>query len=354
MVVLQIVVVLIALYFIFWFFKPVFQSFTHTPATDYQHHYIDPNGDGGGQSKRCLFPSIFDRSSVLISLIAPAYNEELRMRAMMDETMAYLVDREQRDRDFTYEVIIVDDGSKDKTTQVGLEYSKRYTVDRVRVLRLATNQGKGGAVQQGMMHARGRYLLMVDADGATDIRDLSKVYSGLQKVEKDGQGIAIGSRAHLADVAVAKRKWYRNILMYGFHFLVSFIGGIQGIRDTQCGFKLFTRKTAQQLFLCQQVRRWCFDVELLHLAQRLGIPVAEVAVRWEEIPGSKLNLLESSVLMGRDLVVIRLAYMTGLWKIVSPETFKPIDGSSLSPFATGKSSPNSPLTTNLKGKTKAN
>jgi dolichyl-phosphate beta-glucosyltransferase len=336
---------------ILWFLTPLRQSWSNQPATSYTHEFIEYSTRNASVSKgRCPFPSIFEpltpAETVKISLIAPAYNEEKRLNFMMDATMTYLTttaewnkkgvfssEKEWNPNMADFEVIIVDDGSKDNTTQLALQYSQKYTSNVVRVLTLGKNQGKGGAVQQGMLHARGKYLLMVDADGATEIRDLSKVFAALQNKEKDGHGIAVGSRAHLAEVAVAKRKWYRNILMYGFHFLVSFVGGIRGINDTQCGFKLFTRKTAQQLFLCQQLRRWCFDVELLHLAQRLGIPIAEVAVRWEEIPGSKLNLIESSILMGRDLVVIRLAYMLGLWKILSPETFKPMDGTSLSPTA---------------------
>lgn len=119
-----------------------------------------------------LFPSIFDPPSLFITLVVPAYNEELRLAPMMDETMRYLRGRQQQDERFTYEVIIVDDGSTDQTVRVAHGYSRKYGADVVRLLQLQRNHGKGGAVRKGMLRGRGRYLLMVDADGATRINDL--------------------------------------------------------------------------------------------------------------------------------------------------------------------------------------
>jgi dolichyl-phosphate beta-glucosyltransferase len=101
--------------------------------------------------------------------------------------------------------------------------------------------------------------------------------------------------------------------MYGFHFAVAVLC-VRGVADTQCGFKLFTRKSAAILAITQQLRRWCFDVELLFLARQYSIPMVEVSVNWHEVEGSKLALMESSFLMARDLVIIRLCYLTRLWK----------------------------------------
>jgi len=163
---------------------------------------------------------------------------------------------------------------------------------------------------------------MVDSDGATRISDLDKLEAKLVSIEStSGAGVVVGSRAHLQQDAVAKRKWYRNILMYGFHFLVSLLC-VRGVADTQCGFKLFTRKAAQHLFVTQNLRRWSFDVELLFVAQRLGFPIAEVAVNWQEIPGSKLSIVSSSFNMARDMFIIRLAYFLRLWRIKNPLSFK--------------------------------
>jgi len=311
-------------WFLLWFTVPLRQSFSDPPSSSYRHTFVDypspTKANSQVQVTSSVFPSLFDPPTTKISLISPAYNEENRLGPCLDVTLEYMIKRSSSwsPSSSEFEIIVVDDGSKDKTTEVALQYSKKYSSNVVRVLTLSKNQGKGGAVQQGMLHARGSLLLMMDADGATNIEDLAKLEAELIKVSKDGHGVAVGSRAHLADKAVAKRKWYRNILMYGFHFAVSVIGGIAGVKDTQCGFKLFTRKTAQQLFFNQRLRRWCFDVELLHIAQRLGIPIAEVQVRWEEVPGSKLNLIESTLMMARDLCIIRFAYMFSIWSIHTP------------------------------------
>lgn len=297
----------IALTYLFkWLIEPIVASSKNKNALEYQHKMVDPS-----TGKSVPWPArITQEPTMDISVIVPAYNEEERLPAMLDEAIHYFADRGHT----SYEIIVVDDGSRDRTTAVALRYADKHSTQRIRVLTLEANQGKGGAVQQGMLHARGRYLLMADADGATRFSDLDQLRQRMANTEKDGQGIVVGSRAHLEDAAVAKRKWYRNVLMYGFHFAVSTLC-VKGVRDTQCGFKLFTRNTARNLFQTQNLRRWCFDVELLHVAQRLNIPISEVAVNWEEIPGSKLRLIEATLMMARDLLVIRFCYMTGIWQV---------------------------------------
>ena len=166
-----------------------------------------------------------------------------------------------------------------------------------------------------MLRARGKYLLMVDADAATRISDVERLEMKLE-VNHLGEGIAIGSRHLLQADAVATRSCFRNILMYGFNFYVSMLC-VPGVKDTQCGFKLFTRNAARKLFPVQHIERWAFDVELLHLAARLSIPVTEVAVEWTEMPGSKVNLVESIPQMARDILIIRLCYTIGIWSAVS-------------------------------------
>lgn len=299
-------------YALYWFWTPVRESQSNPPATSYKHKFVDP-----ASGKAHSFPSLFDGASKYLSVIVPAYNEEERLPIMMEETLGYLEKREKESKDFTYEIIVVSDGSKDRTGELVLGYSQKYGSDKVRLLDLKVNQGKGGAVQQGMLNARGKYLLMVDADGATEFADFDKVEKELLRVEKDGHGIAVGSRAHLQEESVAKRELHRTILMHGFHFAV-YLLAVRTVKDTQCGFKLFTRRTAQHVFFNQQLRRWCFDAEVLHMAEVLHIPIAEVGVRWEEIPGSKLRILDTSLKMGRDLLVIFLCYGVGIWQILDP------------------------------------
>ncbi|XP_056140634.1 LOW QUALITY PROTEIN: dolichyl-phosphate beta-glucosyltransferase [Lampris incognitus] len=266
------------------------------------------------------FPSLHDPHSRELSVVIPAYNEELRMPVMMDEAMEYLEKRQKLHPLFTYEVIVVDDGSKDKTTEVALHYTRKYGADKVRILTLVKNRGKGGAVRMGMLSSRGKVILMADADGATKFADLEKVEAGLHDLDPKPENMAIscGSRAHLEQESVAKRSSFRTVLMYGFHFLVWFFC-VRGIKDTQCGFKLFTREAALKTFSSLHVERWAFDVELLYVAQCFKIPIAEVAVNWTEIEGSKLVPVWSWLQMGRDLVFIRLRYITGAWRLESPQ-----------------------------------
>ncbi|KAG6527000.1 hypothetical protein ZIOFF_009087 [Zingiber officinale] len=232
-------------------------------------------------------PSIFDQAEKHISLIVPAFNEEHRLSGAFVETINYLQKRASSDKSFSYEVIIVDDGSTDRTSKVAFSFVRKYKIENVRVILLGKNHGKGEAIRKGMLHSRGELLLMLDADGATKINDLEKLES--------------------------QRKWYRNFLMKGFHLVVLLTAG-PGIRDTQCGFKMFTRAAGRRLFTNMRLKRWCFDVELVYLCKHIGIPIIEVSVNWSEIPGSKVRL--TSILhMLFELMLIRLGYGLGIWKI---------------------------------------
>lgn len=301
------------------------------------------------------FPSIFGAAEKYISLVIPAYNEEARLGSTLDETLQYLQDRAKHDRAFTYEIIIVDDGSTDNTVKVAFEYVKKFKIDVVRVIKQGVNHGKGAAVRKGMLCSRGHLLLMLDADGATKITELGKLENEMKRtanqiiaansstaataspvspasppsrasspsnvasassIDKSFGQVplaAFGSRAYLEKQALATRSWYRNVLMKGFHVFVLLVAG-PGVRDTQCGFKMFTRSAARQLFLNMRLKRFSFDVELVYLCKRLRIPVQEVAVTWTEIPGSKVKM-SSIVHMAFELVLIRLGYGFHIWKI---------------------------------------
>lgn len=268
------------------------------------------------KQEKCLFPSVNDPASVELSVIVPAYNEEERLPMMMDEALEYLEERKKKLKSFTYEVIVVDDGSKDKTTQTAQSYCNKYGSDKIRVLTLATNRGKGGAIRLGMFSARGRYLLFADADGASKFSDFTKLENEMKNMKKDSSNRAVvcGSRAHLEEESIAQRSFFRTILMKGFHFVVWFLC-VRGIKDTQCGFKLLTREAAVILFSNLHVERWAFDVDMLFLAQYFNIPVGEVAINWTEIEGSKMVPVFSWIQMGKDIILIRLRYFLGAWKI---------------------------------------
>lgn len=268
------------------------------------------------KQEKCLFPSINDPASIELSVIVPAYNEEERLPMMMDEALEYLEERKKKLKSFTYEVIVVDDGSKDKTTQTAQSYCNKYGSDKIRVLTLAKNRGKGGAIRLGMFSARGHYLLFADADGASKFSDFTKLENEMKNMKKDSSNRAVvcGSRAHLEEESIAQRSFFRTILMKGFHFVVWFLC-VRGIKDTQCGFKLLSREAAVLLFSNLHVERWAFDVDMLFLAQYFNIPVGEVAINWTEIEGSKMVPVFSWIQMGKDIILIRLRYFLGAWKI---------------------------------------
>ncbi|KAK5821316.1 nucleotide-diphospho-sugar transferase [Linnemannia elongata] len=234
---------------------------------------------------------------------------------MMKETLDFLKEKAHKDLTFSYEILIVDDGSQDSTVRVALEMAQKEDIKDIRVLSFEKNRGKGGAVIQGMQYTRGEYILMVDADGATRFSDLDALQVKLTATEQDGLGVAVGSRAHMVKTdAVVKRSFIRNFLMYSFHKVV-YILGCRGIEDTQCGFKLFSRKAAQAIFPNMHVEGWVFDIEVLMIAQQLRIPIVEVPVAWQEIDGSKVSLMRDSIQMALDLLIIRMNYLSGIWRI---------------------------------------
>lgn len=281
------------------------ETFARIDVFDSEKHFTT---DQGSLEK---FPSLDEESSLDLSIIVPAYNEEERLPKMLDECTKYLAQSQE-----TFEIIIVDDGSRDATSQTALSWSKKLGSDKLRLLKLEKNLGKGGAVRRGMLVSRGSRLLFADADGATTFSELSKLQNLMTRIEdNDGHGVVCGSRAHLEAESIASRSFLRTILMYGFHLCVKMFG-CKSIQDTQCGFKLFTRNTARIMFKSCHIERWAFDVELLKIGEMLNIPMAEVAVQWTEIEGSKLSPMLAAIQMFKDLFLLWLRYAIGAWKIV--------------------------------------
>lgn len=305
-----------------------------TEHPDSETTFIDPTNP----TVRHPFPSLATSPTVDLSVIIPAYNEEVRLPGMLDEALAYLQKRRAQSTKpssppptvpttppFTYELIIVDDGSTDATADVAMGYVAKFTTEHVRFLRMAKNVGKGGAVRRGMMSARGRYVLMADADAATVFADLEL----LEGAVAAGSDAAIGSRAHLrtrssnADspdsrISVSEKRSngrdaLRSLASFVFNLFVVYVAGVSGLRDTQCGFKLFSRRAARVAFEGQHLSRWAFDVENMYRLQNVGLSVSEVPVRWTEVPGSKLSVVKATVNMVWDMLRMRYRYVTGAW-----------------------------------------
>nr|WTA00464.1 glycosyltransferase family 2 protein [Streptomyces sp. NBC_00857] len=236
--------------------------------------------------------------SVDLTVVVPAYNEEHRLRPTLDAIRAHL--RGDPDRWGTWELIVVDDGSTDGTAAIAAEAA--VDEPRVRLVTGGGNHGKGHALRQGVLASRGRRVLVTDADLATPIDELDRLD---QQLTADGGGAAIGSRAHpdarIEVRQLALREWLGR-LGNGLIRLVA----VNGISDTQCGFKLFDGDQARAAFAGSRLDGWGIDVEILRFFRRSGWPVTEVPVRWSHQPGSKVRPLDyGKVLL--ELVRLRAA-----------------------------------------------
>jgi dolichyl-phosphate beta-glucosyltransferase len=235
-----------------------------------------------------------------ISVVVPAYDEERRIERMLLEALAYL-----RHRALAAEILVVDDGSRDHTSGVVSRLARTWP--ELRLIRLAQNHGKGYAVRTGVVNSRGDRVLLADADGATPIAELERLEQALQQ----GNDVAIGSRAVTQDAGVhIERRWYRHVIGRTFHRMVEALA-VKGLRDTQCGFKLFCGAVAHDLFSRMRMAGYSFDVEVLLMAQRRGYRIAEVPINWMHQPGSKINVLWDSIRMAADLFAIRANCLRG-------------------------------------------
>ena len=290
-------------------------------------------------TKPLPLPRLEDPSTVDLTIVIPAYNETERLPEMMAATIKHLTSAGLKDKR-SFEILVVDDGSRDGTSATALKLANKYSTCDVKVVTLEKNVGKGGAVRHGMLYGGGERLLMADADGASRIEDLERLWEKLDEIAPDNvPGVVVGSRAHLVkseavvkvcsvltfacqipklilSLSFLQRSLLRNVLMYGLHTVLRIVG-VGHIRDTQCGFKLFSRSAAQQMFPAQHLSTWIFDVELLLLAKQLRIPVAEVPIEWHEVAGSKLNVVTASLQMLRDLLIVRANHLLGRWTAVS-------------------------------------
>ena len=214
-----------------------------------------------------------------LSVVMPAYNESRRITPTLLSALLYL-----RDRRAPCEIVVVDDGSSDDTGRVVEEVAAEHS--QVRLHTLPRNMGKGAAVRAGVEVARGAWILLDDADGATPITELERLLDAAAQ----GADVAIGSRALPAPDVGIERRLLRAASGRAFAFLVNLLV-VPGIADTQCGFKLFRREAADWIFPRQRLDGFAFDVEVLHLARLGGFRIAEVPVNWMNVAGSKVGLL---------------------------------------------------------------
>ena len=214
-----------------------------------------------------------------LSIVIPAFNEEERLPASLGAVSAYLAARPSAPR---VEVLVVDDGSSDATASRAEDAGRRHGLD-LRVLRLPRNRGKGFAVRTGCLETTGRLILVSDADFSTPIYEWEKLASA-------NAPVAIGSRAVDESLVKERQSLPRRTMGKLFNRLVRLVA-VPGIRDTQCGFKLFSREAAREIFSRAKVDRFAYDVEALLLARQLGYTIAEVPVLWFNSADSRVTLL---------------------------------------------------------------
>jgi dolichyl-phosphate beta-glucosyltransferase len=235
-----------------------------------------------------------------LSIVVPAYNEEVRIGPTLDAMQLFL-----GSLDMPAEVLIVDDGSTDATARCVEAMQEK--IRGLRLLQNPGNKGKGYSIRQGFTQSRGRWVLLTDADLSTPLEELHKL---LPYLTERGYSAAIGSRAVDPSTVEVPQGWLRRNMGITFNRLVRFFTFLP-FRDTQCGFKLLDREAFLPIFRMSRVDRFSYDVEILMLAHRRGIRIAEVPVIWRNSPQSKVNFLTDSLQMLKDIIGIVLRERMG-------------------------------------------
>jgi glycosyltransferase involved in cell wall biosynthesis len=247
-------------------------------------------------------PGGVESESVKYSIVIPAYNEGERIGASLEKVLAYVAER-----GWAAEVLVVNDGSRDTTAAIVQEISQRAPA--VRLIENPGNRGKGYSVRNGMLHAQGDVLLFSDADLSSPIHEAEKLFAALA----NGAEVAIGSRWVDPKLQTQKQPLLRQLFGRIYNLLLRIILGLRQ-RDTQCGFKAFTRRAAAAIFPRQHIEGWGFDPEILFLAHRFGFNVAEVPVEWAHDERSKINPVRDGIHMFGEMVSIRWNSLRGRYR----------------------------------------
>jgi len=249
------------------------------------------------------------------SFIIPAYNESERLGTSLPKVLDYI-----HQQQLQAEIIVVNDGSTDDTAEVVRHFAAGNP--ELKLLENPGNRGKGYSVRNGMLHGNGDVLLFTDADLSSPIYEADKLFKALTQ----GADIAIGSRWLQAELQTERQPLYRQLYGRLFNLGLRMVLGLT-YRDTQCGFKAFTREAARTIFPRQRVERWGFDPELLFLARKFKLRTAEVPVEWAHDHRSRINPLRDGLNMGVDMLMVRWSDIRGLYEHPSIA----LEGSSLKP-----------------------
>lgn len=243
-----------------------------------------------------------------ISVVIPAYNEVARLPPTLATVQKYLAENYD-----SWEIVVSDDGSTDRTIE---ELSGQF--EKVRFLRAPRNQGKGAAVRRGMLEAEGDLILFSDADLSTPIDELRGLS---ERMDSESAQFAIASRGLPESRLEVRQPWWREVSGRLFNFIVRSISGLP-YHDTQCGFKLFRRQAAQSIFSIARDNGWAFDVEILLIADMLGLKGVEAPVRWINSENSKVRILIDGPRMNIDIIRFRWRRFSGAYAAAHQSTAK--------------------------------
>jgi len=233
-----------------------------------------------------------------LSVVLPAYDEEARIIPSLEKRHEYL-----EKQNYSYEVLIVNDGSTDRTKELVQEKIKDWP--HFKLIDNKVNKGKGGVVKQGMLEASGQWRLFMDVDESVTINEIERLWPYTRDFE-----IIIGSRYTEGGKVIKKQPLIRRVISRGGNLLIQILVA-WGIKDTQCGFKMFSEHAAKEIFPLQTMERWSFDMELVAIAKKHGYKIKEVPVIWEEQVGSRLRAVKTAVRSLRDVFVIWWRKITG-------------------------------------------
>ena len=239
-------------------------------------------------------------SRPLLSIIIPAYNEEHRLPRTLEQVFSFL-----SEQSYAAEVIVVENGSQDRTLEIARSYEERFS--QLRILQLA-ERGKGRAVQHGMLQANGEYCFMCDADLSMPVEEINRFLPP----ELNDFDIAIASREAPGAVRINEPA-YRHFIGRIFNSMIQVLA-LPELNDTQCGFKCFRAALVQDLFKQQTLPGWSFDVEVLFIARLRGYHIVEVPIHWYFNPDSKIRVFKDSLRMAIDLLTIRRNAMRGKYR----------------------------------------
>lgn len=241
-------------------------------------------------------------TNLTYSVIIPAYNESERLRASLPKVLDYI-----HQQQLQAEVIVVNDGSIDGTVEVVRDFATQHP--EIHLLENPGNRGKGYSVRHGMLQGNGDVLLFTDADLSSPIYEAGKLFQALDQ----GADIAIGSRWLQAGLQTERQPLYRQVYGRLFNLGLRIVLGLT-YRDTQCGFKAFTRAAGRTIFSRQRVERWGFDPELLFLANKFELRTVEVPVEWAHDHRSRINPLRDGLNMGVEMLMVRWNDIRGLYE----------------------------------------